>query len=145
MEVTVKVDFGGVAEKLNELGPKLARKALRKGVGAVGDMWVTEMKARVPTDTGDLRDSIAKKVSTSKKGNDLSATVTVGPTYDTKSRNPGDSSQQPGTYGMFVEFGTKSSHAQPFMRNTFDNTSQKAIQILADTLKDELQDVVTSN
>jgi hypothetical protein len=53
MDVKVKVDFGDIPEKLEQLGPKLARKALRKGVAAVGDMWVSEMKAKVPVLSGD--------------------------------------------------------------------------------------------
>jgi HK97 gp10 family phage protein len=142
MDVKVYVDFKEVAEKLRQIGPKLARKSLRKGVSAVGDMWVPEMQARVPVDTGDLRDSIAKKVSTSKKGDSLSATVTVGPSYDTKNRKPGDTSQQPGVYGLFVEFGTKSSPAKPFMRPVFDATADKAVEILANVLKEDLADVV---
>jgi len=144
VDVTVKVDFGGIAEKLDELGPKLARKALRKGVTAVGNMWVTEMKSRVHVDSGDLRDSIAKKVTTTKKGDALSARVVVGPTYDSKNGKPGDSSQSPGTYALFEEFGTKSMPASPFMRPTFDSTAEKAVQLLADTLRSDLDEVVRS-
>ncbi len=145
MEVKVEVRLNGIGEKLRDLGPKLARKALRRAVGKVGDMWIAEMKAKVPTDTGNLRESINKKIVTSKRGNDLSAKVSVGPTYDTKSRKPGDSSQQPGTYGLFVELGTKSMSPSPFMRPVFDATADKAVEILADTLREDLDDVVRSN
>jgi HK97 gp10 family phage protein len=91
-----------------------------------------------------IRDSLNKKVTTSKRGNDLSAKVSVGPMLDSKSRKDGDSSQQPAVYGMLEEFGTKHSAASPWMRPVFDATAEKAVQILADTLKDDLQDVVTS-
>ena len=142
MKVDVTVDFGDVAEKLKELGPKLARKALRRAVSKVGDLWVSEAKSRVHIDSGDLRDSIAKKVSTSKKANALSATVTVGPMFDTKSRKPGDSSQSPAVYGLFEEFGTKKMPPAPWLRPTFDATADKAVQLVADTLADDLVDVV---
>ena len=143
MEVKCTVDFGGIEEALQQLGPKLARKALRKAVGKVGDMWVSEMQSRVPVDTGDLRDSIAAKVTTKTgKGGDVStAKVTVGPSFDTTNRNIGDSTQQPGVYGLFVEFGTKNAKAEPFMRPTFDSTAEKAVQLLADVLRDDLEDV----
>jgi HK97 gp10 family phage protein len=145
MDVKVTVDFGNIPEKLRDLGPKLARKALRRAVGKVGDMWVAEAKSRVPVESGDLRESIDKKISTSKKGNNLSATVSVGPTYNTKSRKPGDSSQQPGTYGLFVELGTKSMRPVPFLRPMFDATGDKAIEILADTLREDLNETVKSS
>jgi hypothetical protein len=58
MEVKVKVNFGGIPEKLEQLAPKLARKALRRAVSKAGDLWVSEMKAKVPVDSGDLRDAI---------------------------------------------------------------------------------------
>jgi HK97 gp10 family phage protein len=145
MEVKVDVRLNGIEEKLRDLGPKLARKALRRAVGKVGDFWVNEAKSRAPVDTGDLRDSIAKKVTTSKKGNDLSAKVSVGPMYNSKSRKPGDSSQNPATYALFVELGKKSKSATPFLRPMFDTTGDKAIEILADTLREDLDDVVRSN
>jgi HK97 gp10 family phage protein len=145
MEVKVDVRLNGIAEKLRDLGPKLARKALRRAVGKAGDLWVTEMKAKVPTDTGNLRDSIKKKVTTSKKGNDLSAKCSVRPSYDTKNRKPGDSSQQPGTYGLFVELGTKSMKPSPFMRPVFDANVEKVVQIVADVLKEDLEGTVKSN
>jgi HK97 gp10 family phage protein len=145
MEVKVDVRLNGIEEKLRDLGPKLARKALRRAVGKVGDMWVSEMKAKVPVESGDLRDSINKKVTTSKKGNAGSATVSVGPMWDSKSRSPGDSSQQPAVYGMILEFGSKKMTAKPWMRPVFDATANKAVQLLADTLKEDLEDVVKSN
>ena len=144
MDVKVSVDFGGIPEKLEQLGPKLARKALRRAVSKAGDLWVTEMKAKVATESGDLRDSIDKKVSSTKQGNNLSAKVSVGPTYNTKSRKPGDSSQQPGTYGLFVELGTKKMSARPFMRPVFDATADKVVQIVADTLREDLESTVKS-
>ena len=146
MEVKCTVDFGGIEEKLQELGPKLARKALRKAVGQVGDMWVREMKSRVPVDSGDLRESIDKLVSTKKGkgGAASSAKVSVGPMFDTNDTNVGDSTQQPAVYGLFVEFGTKTTHAEPWMRPTFDATAEKAVQLLADVLREDLDDVVKS-
>ena len=145
MEVKCNVDFGGIEEKLSQLGPKLARKALRKAVSKVGDMWITEMKARVPVGpTGDLRESIDKRVTTRISGAESSARVAVGPSYDKSQKGVGDSSQKPGVYGMFVEFGTKRSKAEPWMRPTFDATADKAVQLLADALKEDLFEIVKS-
>jgi HK97 gp10 family phage protein len=144
MEVKCTVNLNGLGEKLQDIGPKLARKSLRKAVSKVGDYWVKDMQSRVPVDTGNLRDSINKKVSTSKRGNDISARVSVGPTYDTKDKNRDGTSQKPGVYGMFVEFGTQHSAAQPYARPCFDTTADKVVQLFADVLRDDLDSVVKS-
>jgi len=149
MEVKVDVRLNGIGEKLEQLGPKLARRALRRAVGAVGDMWVEEMQGKVPVGEGDLRDSIKKKVSTSKRGNAISAQVAVGPAWDAKKKKAGKSAQQsdqqPAVYGGILEFGSKKMSAKPWMRPVFDATADKAVQILADTLREDLDEVVRSN
>ena len=145
MEVKCTVDFGGVPEKLRDLGPKLARKALRRAVSKAGDLWVTEMKSKAPVDSGDLRDSIKKKVTTTKKGNALSAKVAVGPAWDSKNKKSGKSDQQPAVYGMILEFGSKKMAPHPWMRPVFDSTSEKVVQVVADTLKEDLESTVKSN
>jgi HK97 gp10 family phage protein len=142
MDVTATIDFTDVVAKLNEIGPKLARQALRKAVRASGDMWVEEMKGRVPVDTGNLRDSIRAKVRTKKLSGGVEAKVSVGPAFGTVDRKPGDGSQQPGVYGMFVELGTEKMVPRPYMRPTFDTTKDKAVEVFADTLRDELEDIV---
>lgn len=144
MEVAATVNLNGLEKALQELGPKLARKALRKAVKQVGEMWESEMKARVPVDSGDLKDSIKYKITAKKgkQGEPSTMKVSVGPAFGTTSRNEGDGSQQPGVYGMFEEFGTKKSTPHPFMRPTFDATADKAVQIFVATLRADLDDVV---
>ena len=144
MEVKVSVDFGGIPEKLEQLAPKLARTALRRAVSKAGDLWVSEMKAKVPVDSGDLRDAIKKKVTTTKRGNAISAKVSVGAAWDGKSRKA-DSDQQPAVYGMILEFGSKKMVSKPWMRPVFDATASTVVEIVADTLREDLDDVVRSN
>ena len=142
MEFKAEVSFSGLEKALEELGPKLAKKTLRKAGNKVGDFWIGEMKSRVPVDKGDLRDSIASKVTTrkSKKGGVMK--VSVGPAFGTIERQAGDATQQPAVYGMFVEFGTEKMKREPYARPTFDETAQKAVDILVKSLQDDLIDVV---
>jgi HK97 gp10 family phage protein len=146
MEVTCKVDLNGLERKIQDLGPKLSRKILRKAVAAVGAMWIEEMQARVPTDTGDLRESISMKVTTKagKQGAPSHAKVQVGPAWDVfvKGTKSQESSQQAAIYAMFSEFGTKHEPARPWMRPTFDATKQKAVDIFVDILTENLDDAV---
>lgn len=146
MEVKCKVNLDGLEKKLQDLGPKLARKALRKAVANVGTMWIKEMQARVPVDTGILRDSIGMKVTTKagRQGAPSQAKVSVGPLWDkfVKGEKSEVSSQQAAVYAMFSEFGSKHQPARPWMRPVFDSTKERAVQILADTLREDLDSIV---
>jgi HK97 gp10 family phage protein len=145
--VTVKITgLKEVMQTLGEIGPKLARRSLRKALNAVGDYWVPEVQSRTPDVDGALRDSIAKKVTTravGKDSGDLTGTVEVGPELHAKRRD-NKKSVGPGIYGMWVEFSLKTRKylAHPFMRPTFDATADKAVEIFAKTLQDELEDAV---
>jgi HK97 gp10 family phage protein len=140
---SVKVDIkglDGVVKTMRELGPKLARKGLRKSLRAVGNYWVPEMKSRVPVDTGSLRDSVIQQVKTKRdKNGEVSGTVTVGPEYT------GLGSQDPGVYAMWVEFGVKSKPkypVSPFARRTLDATGENAVKIFSETLKTVLEEIL---
>jgi HK97 gp10 family phage protein len=139
MKIECKVDLSGFEGRLIELGPKLARKSMRKALTSVGKFWVGEVKSRVPVDTGALKDSIISRVRVKKGGTE--GKVSVGPGY-TVSNKVRDTSQDPGVYGMFVEFPMKNRPTyptQPFMRPTFDSTADKAVEIFADSLKEALE------
>ena len=147
--VTCRVNMNGIGEKLLDLESKIARSLLRKSLKAVGTFWVDAVKAHVPVDTGELRDSINMKLSTRKgrwqSGGLPSGVVTVGPTYTYKAGKKSQSaSQSPGVYGMFVEFGLKTKRypKQPFLRPTFDTTGQQAVDIFAQTMMSGLEEAI---
>src|ERR1043166_720525 len=112
----VKVHIEGL-DKLEsarrDAGPKLARKALRKALNAGGKVFEDAAKAKAPVlkeatpyrQPGELRDSIDTRVTLSTK--EEAGTAHIGP----KSQK-GKGSQQPGVYGMFVEFGSIHGAAQ---------------------------------
>jgi HK97 gp10 family phage protein len=138
--VTVKVDMGDLIPKLQRVGKKLARKSLRKAFRAVGKFWVAEVKGKVPILSGDLRNSIAMKITTNKTG--TGGSVEVGPRSDAV-RTDGKKSVGPGVYGMWVEFGLKKKKypKQPFIRPVYDATSETVQQIFADVLKADLEEI----
>ena len=144
MEVKVDVRLNGLEEALQQLGPKLARRALRKAAKQVGEMWKTEIAARAPDDTGNLRDSIDYVVKTKagKGGAPSTVRVSVGPAWDKDSKGKGDDSQQAAVYALMTEFGSKHQVAKPFMRPAFDSTADKAVDIFINTLRADLDDVV---
>jgi HK97 gp10 family phage protein len=142
IKTTVKVDLHGTEEELLAVGPRIAKRLLRRALQAVGEVWKAALRDAVPVDTGALRDSINYKVQTRKS--DQAGTVTVGPSFDTngaETKSEGNSNQSPGVYGMFVEFGLKKKQYKntPFMRPTFDSSAEAIIDYFAKNLRDDLE------
>ncbi len=143
MDITVEVQgLKGVEDALSaQAGPKLAKRALRKALKAGGDLMVAGAKSRAPLlkaatkrrQPGELRDSIGMKIVLSAKQE--SGTVTIGPLKD-KSKKGKDS---PGTWGMFVEFGSVHGAAQPFMRPGFDSASQAALEAFTEVIREGVE------
>jgi HK97 gp10 family phage protein len=57
----------------------------------------------------------------------------VGPKYT------GKGADDPGVYGLFQEFGTKDSPAQPFMRAAFDKEKGQALNAFTEVMAGEVQ------
>ena len=141
MDITVEVQgLKGVEDALAQAGPKLAKRALRKALKAGGDLMVVSAKSRAPLlkvatkrrQPGELRDSIGMKIVLSAKQE--SGTVTIGPLKD-KSKGK----DSPGTWGMFVEFGSVHGAAQPFMRPGFDSSSQAALEAFTEVIREGVE------
>ena len=137
MDIRVEVQgLKGVEDALAQAGPKLAKRALRKALKAGGDLMVAGAKSRAPLlkvatkrrQPGELRDSIGMKISLSPKQE--SGKVSVGPLKD-KSKGK----DSPGTWGMFVEFGS----VQPFMRPGFDSSSQAALEAYTEVIREGVE------
>jgi HK97 gp10 family phage protein len=153
IKVTVKLNLGGVNQKLLRLEPKIAQNVLGVALEAVGKMWIEAVKEKVPVLCGDLKNSIISNVWTRSRGagkkRRISGEVEVGPAFfeRTDEAHDAENSQGPGIYGMFVEFGlqTKNYPKEPFMRPAFDATTDKAINLFANTLRDSLAEVVNED
>lgn len=72
---------------------------LRANLDRLGDLAVREAKARCPVDTGRLRNGVQSDIDTGMGSSD--ATLLI---YDDV------------PYAPYVEFGTRHSRAQPFLR-----------------------------
>jgi len=142
MKITCSVNLHGLEQDLKEVGPKIGRRLFRKALKSVGQLWVEDLKFRVPVDEGDLRESIAASVTVRNKGKLTVGAVTCGPSYDkTSPRHGSGRTENPGIYGLFVEFGLKKKLYKftPFMRPTFDTTAERMVQVFADGLREDLE------
>jgi HK97 gp10 family phage protein len=127
MEVQVVVDLNGIEEALHQLGPRLAKKTMRKSLRKAAKVWQKEMKIRTPVDTGQLRDDI--DIFLFVNGRNDEGSVLVGPTKHS-------------FYGRFLEFGTKNMTAKPFVRPTFDAKANEVLETFVESLRSDLEEVL---
>lgn len=121
MDVKVKIEgLKEIEDALAAAGPKLARGAVRKALKAGGAVFLSRAKSLAPIladptanrKPGELRDAIAEVDRMDARRQ--FGRARVGLKYSKKG------SQDPGVYGMFVEFGTKKMTARPYMRPAYD-------------------------
>jgi HK97 gp10 family phage protein len=140
MNITVDVQgLKGVENALAEAGPKLAKRVLRKGLTAGGQIMLDAVKALTPVAVegtpqakpGELRDSMTMKVKMSPK--EESGTVVIGAEYKSA-----DGNQSPGVYDSFVEFGSVHNPATPpkaHMRPGFDSSKNAALETFTEVMR----------
>lgn len=130
MDVTVSVQgLQGLEDALSNLGPKLARRVVRRGLTAGGQVFLDAVKELTPVakqgtpqrQPGELRDAMAMKLKLSAK--EESGTVVIGAEYKKE-----DGNQSPGVYNTDVEFGSIHGPAQPHMRPGFDRAKERALE-----------------
>lgn len=138
--VTLEITgLAGVSEALRNLGPKLAKKALRRGLQAAIDVVGEEIINRTPIDTGATIGAAKTKVSINS--NDGSGVAKFG--YGNR-----------GFQARMVEYGheivgpkktgsKKSGHvpAKPFMRSGFDVAAPKAIEVFTQVINEEIENL----
>jgi HK97 gp10 family phage protein len=137
MDIKVDVQgLRGVEDALAEAGPKLAKRALRKGLVAGGQVFLDAVKALTPVakegtpqrEPGELRDAMTMKVKLSSK--EESGTVVIGAEYKKE-----DGNQSPGVYDRFVEFGSVHNTAKPHVRPGFDEAKGKALDAFTEVMR----------
>src|SRR5690554_412384 len=103
--------------KLQELGAELGQKVLTAAARRAMRPVLEEAKRLVPKDTGALRDAITLSTGKPKEGE----TVAVAGLRIGKSKGAKDGRMPPAARWHFVEFGTASQAARPFLRPALDS------------------------
>lgn len=116
-----------VIKNIGRLKTAMERKILRKAIGK-GLIPIRKLaKQNVPVDEGLLKKSIKSKVTKMVSGK-----VYVDP------KIVNEKGDKPAKYAHLIEFGTKHSKAEPFMRPAVDAGRNEALKIIEQTAKDEL-------
>lgn len=164
MKVTFDVKgFKELEQALIEELPKAtARSVLRRTALQAMRPIEARAKALVPKDTGLLASLITTQVVKAKRKRgsvqferSSGVAVRVGPTfgdyrplknpvpYKNKGVRAGQSrtyqiGSAPGVYGWFVEYGTKNTPPQPYIRPAFDGQSDNVVKAVGNLLTTEI-------
>lgn len=149
----------GLAElekKMHELGPKLARQALRASVNAGAQIIKKDAQARAPQLTGTLKKEIFVKraresctqtkecyiIGVRKWHRPAGGSITLTKEYFVKGvrkwhRPP--KKDRDAYYWRFLEFGTVFMAAHPFLVPAFETKKEEAANAIKQKLADKIQ------
>lgn len=106
---------GNLSANLDRFAKDVREKVLFSGVAAMASFMQSEVKSRVPVDTGTLQSAIYRVYSPEKSTDQVKV-------YRVSWNN------KKAPHGHLVEYGTSRAAAQPFMRPAADRMSE-AIKI----------------
>lgn len=127
----------GLAEleiKMRQLGPKLAKQALRSAVNAGSQVIKKEAQVLAPKDTQTLARKAIYVYRSREHSTPTSETYFVGVRQGSREKRKG----RDAFYWRFLEFGTKFLAARPFMVPAFEHKKVEAVQKIAQKLRDRL-------
>lgn len=128
-ERTTVEGLGDVFNQMDSLPPRVQKSVMRPALSAAGQVFEAAIASTVPRLTGELAQSITRKVSV--KGNS-GGVVLAGPAYMGGHKH---TSTDPGVRGAFLEFGTRKMAPQPFMRRAFDMAKNQAYDAAVAVMK----------
>jgi len=120
---------------INKLASDVEKQAMREAVRKASTPMLQDTRAKAPVRTGALKESLAVKVKTYKRGNNATVMAIIGP----DSKFVGANGDTPAKYAHLVEFGTEHSAAHPFLRPAFDATKDESQRVYAASLKPAIQ------
>lgn len=128
--MSMQLEGGKELEKqLLRLDGKVRRKGIRQAARAGAKVVRQTARSLVPVVTGTLRKSL-KTALRSRAAQGLALAVT-GPDKKTQ----GEDGRRPIKYAHLVEYGTKRTKAQPFLRPAFDSTVARQVKAVAAYLR----------
>ncbi|WP_159990817.1 HK97-gp10 family putative phage morphogenesis protein [Pelistega ratti] len=136
-----------LSDRLEKLDKKVAGQVVRKAAIEGSKLIRNEAKNRVPVYLGILKQNIVvKRFRDRGKGNVRygiglvsSRAVYKNNKVNRKKGRVGKTYYQGKTvYGHMVEFGTRKMKARPFLRPAFESQKEKAVDVVKNTLKQEI-------
>lgn len=132
--------FAELAERLKQLGPRVAKNTLRRAVSSGAAVVRNEARARAPVDTGEMRKDIQQKREKDARG-EFMARYSVFVRSGKKSRLSGRARdiQKDSFYWKFIELGTSKYPATPFLAPALDTKKEEALKTIGEKLDEGIQ------
>lgn len=121
-------ELAALEKRLNDVADKVAKKALRSAARKAMNKVRKEAREHAPEDTGLLDENFA--LLTRAKDGEVSAKVGI--------RGGAKENESTPFYFRFVELGTKTAPAKPFLRPALENNAQEVMDTVLDELKKAL-------
>jgi len=137
MADAVRMEIQGLAElerKMRQLGPKLAKNALRSAVNAGAQIIKKEAQARAPVHTGKLKKKAIYVTRSREESTATKQAYKVGVRMGRKEQKKG----RDAFYWWYLEFGTKFVKKMPFLAPAFEAKKLQALDRIKQKLKQKL-------
>lgn len=125
--VSASIDTESLLKTLKTLPINIQRNVMVGAVRAGANVIRDEARRLAPIDTGNLKKSIVSIRRSGKVGKGFSM-VESNPNNITFSVTPSKGHPNNGWYAHFIEFGTSSITAKPFLRPAFESQADNVLQ-----------------
>lgn len=138
MNDVVQVRIYGLAElerRMIQLGPKIARKALRSALNAGAQIIKKDAQARAPFLTGRLSRRALYVARLRSASGPSEETYIIGVRHGRKDKKR----DRDAYYWKFIEFGTKFMAAMPFLRPAFESKKLEVLERIKQKLRERIE------
>lgn len=147
--VTVQIEgLDRLEEKLVNIGPRLARRVMRKAGLKGAQIFQTAIEEKAPVLTGNLEGHIGVTTKINKTDG---ITIAVGPEKDAGYFKGAERHGQKVTFSgsphyadvaaRMEEFGSKHEPARPFIGPAFEENAEEVLNVFVDEVWNALQDL----
>lgn len=146
--IDVNLDFSGlqdIARDLQTLSKAENYKVLRDATRAGATVLRDEVKVRAPEVTGKLKKNVVVVTQKARRSGDISSGVHirgVNPRTGNSDNTMKSGDKRNAFYWRFVELGTATAPAHPFVRPAFDTRMEEAVQVAMNRMNTAIDEVL---
>ena len=147
--IETSLDFSGlndIAKDLEALSRAENNKVLRDATRAGAEVLKEEVIARAPVRTGKLKKNVVVVTQKSRRRGEISSGVHirgVNPRTGNSDNTMKASNKRNAFYWRFVELGTSTAPAHPFVRPAFDTRMEEATQVAMQRMNQAIDEVLS--
>lgn len=113
--------------------------ALRKAAAAGARVFMNEVRAEAPKDTGDLASGVGMAYTPDRSRTGVIATYEVFITGDYPNKKNGKRGMRKADVARWLEYGTSKMRPRPFIRPSFAAKKGAAADAVTDSIKESIE------